>query len=209
MSKNVDSYPVLNRMEFMKALRPYFSETEMENIEAAYFFSKYAHRGQKRANGLRYFEHPRAVAWMLFYELYIYDWQIICIALLHDMIEDSYIMRPKRLEINFGHEVAMGVKYMTKEEGLSDDEYWVRLLRTGDWRATMCKLADRMHNLRTLQDVSLAKQKRKLTETKEKVYPLFEPAAQIVPKRYVQSVEIIHDLIEGRVEELEASLRTK
>ncbi len=207
MAKKIDSYPKINRMEFMNALRPYFSETEMEDIEAAYFFSKYAHRGQKRANGLRYFEHPRAVAWMIFDELHIYDWQLICIALLHDMIEDSFIMRPKRLEINFGHEVAMGVKYMTKEDGLVDNDYWNRLLRTGDWRAAVCKLADRMHNLRTLGDVELAKQKRKLQETQDKVYPLFDATIRITPKRYRESVKDICGMIVERVDELQAKTK--
>lgn len=196
-------YPRLKRAQFMRAMRPYFSETEMEDIEAAYFFSKYAHRGQTRANGLRYFEHPRAVAWIIFHELHIYDWQLICIALLHDMIEDSFIMRPKRLEINFGREVAMGVKYMTKEDTLKDGEYWQRLQRAGDWRAVVCKLADRLHNLRTLSDVAKAKQIRKIAETKQKVYPLFDVALKITPKKYAQSVQQICKVIPREIEKLE------
>lgn len=206
MTKKVDPYPDLNRSEFMTALQPHFTDAEMENIEAAYFFSKYAHRGQARANGLRYFEHPRAVAWILFDELHIYDWQLMCIALLHDMIEDSFIMRPKRLEINFGHEVAMGVKYMTKEAGKTKDEYWQRLQLSGDWRSVMCKLADRMHNLRTLGDMLPEKQQRKLVETKDKIYPLFVVAEEITPHKYQSAAQKLSKMIQERVDELDVTI---
>lgn len=183
----------------MAQMQPYFSDYEMEQIEAAYFFSKYAHRGQNRADGRRYFEHPRAVAWILFSELHIYDWQIICTALLHDIIEDSFIMRVKRLELNFGYEVAMDVKYMSKEKNLSDHDYWQRFATVNSWRAVVCKLADRLHNLRTLEDVTPEKRKRKIQETKDKVLPLFDVAKSLTPRRYQRSIETLCKEIEVKL----------
>ncbi len=187
----------------MAALQPYFSEAEMEQIEAAYFFSKYAHRGQTRANGLRYFEHPRAVVWILFDELKIFDWQLLATALLHDMIEDSFIMSEARLELNFGQRVAMDVKYMTKEENLTPQDYWGRFALVGSWRAVVCKLADRLHNLRTLGDVDPQKRQRKIAETKKVVYPLFDIAKRSTPKRYTGVIDKLCEMIQLQVQSLE------
>ena len=198
MTKN-SPYLEINRDEFMSAMQPYFSDYEMEQIEAAYFFSKYAHRGQNRADGRRYFEHPRAVAWILFSELHIYDWKLICTALLHDIIEDSFIMRVKRLELNFGYDVAMDVKYMSKEKELSDDDYWQRFTTVNSWRAVTCKLADRLHNLRTLSDVTPEKRKRKIQETKDKVLPLCDVAHSLTPKRYQKSISNLCKQIETKL----------
>lgn len=197
-----DAYPRMTREEFMQAMQPYFSEWEMEQIEAAYFFSKYAHRGQQRDSGIRYFEHPRAVAWIIFNELHIIDWEIIAVALLHDIIEDSFIMRVKRLEINFGKQVAMDVQYLSKSKNLSDDEYWHRFYYVNSWRAVVCKLADRLHNLRTLTDCSLEKQVRKVLETEAQVFPLFDLAIRIAPNVFHDSIEIVCDLIRDEIDTL-------
>ena len=206
MVEAVGVYPQMTREEFMMAMQPYFSDWEMEQIEASYFFSKYAHRGQTRHSGIRYFEHPRAVAWILFNELHITDWRIISEALLHDIIEDSFIMRVKRLEINFGKKVAMDVKYLSKSEDLSNEEYWQRFFIVGSWRAVVCKLADRLHNLRTLGDAPLEKQVRKLAETRAVVYPLFALAQDLAPKQYKVSVRNLCDMVHAQVEAQSAQI---
>ncbi len=166
----------------MAALRPYFTETEMEDIEAAYFFCKYAHRGQEREDGHRYFDHPRAVAWLLFNELHIHDAEMIIMALLHDLVEDSFIMTEKRLEKNFGRTVALGVRNLSKNTVDDREYYWTRLLEVADWRELWVKLADRLHNLRTLDACNAEKQRRKLEETREHIYPLFRRTVTLTPK---------------------------
>ncbi len=207
LATTASQYLRMNREEFMSAMHPYFSEGEMGQIEAAYFFSKYAHRGQTRESGIRYFEHPRAVAWILFDELHIVDWQIIAVALLHDIIEDSFIMKVQRLEINFGKTVAMDVKYLSKSKELSDIKYWQRFYIVNSWRAVVCKLADRLHNLRTLSVCSEEKQLRKISETEQFVFPLFELARQSAPRRYKDAVLLLCDLILAEIQELKLNLR--
>lgn len=207
MATQLTGYPELNRAEFMAAMAPHFTRKEMDQIEAAYFFSKYAHRGQWRDNGvIRYFDHPRAVAWILFSELHIHDWEIIVAALLHDMIEDSYIMTESRLELNFGREVTLSVRYMSHDDSLNDVKYWQRFHEVESWRATVCKLADRLHNLRTLHDVTIEKQVRKLVETREAIFPLFEVAIELTPECYKASVVKLTEMIEDMVDDLEEGL---
>lgn len=207
MVAQLTGYPELNRAEFMAAMAPHFTRKEMDQIEAAYFFSKYAHRGQWRDNGaIRYFDHPRAVAWILFSELHIHDWEIIVAALLHDMIEDSYIMTESRLELNFGREVTLSVRYMSHEDSLSDAGYWQRFHDVESWRAAVCKLADRLHNLRTLGDVAPEKQVRKLAETREVVFPLFVLAIELAPQEYKISILQLTQMISDMVDRLEKEL---
>lgn len=192
-------YPNIGRMDFMNTLYPYFTETEMEDIEAAYFFSKNAHHGQFRDDNVtRYFDHPRAVAWILFDELHIHDAELIIIALLHDLMEDSYIMTEKRLAKNFNREVVLGVRNMSKNT-VRDIEYWERFLAVAAWRELVCKLADRLHNLRTLSVVPPEKQRRKLEETKEKIYPLFVAAQQRTPSMYLPGVNELCEMIRTQV----------
>lgn len=207
MTTQVVGYPTLNRTMFMDAMRPYFTETEMKNIEAAYFFSKYAHRGQYRDDGVtRYFDHPRAVAWILFNEFHIHDWRVIVIALLHDMIEDSFIMTEDRLEINFGREVTLGVRYMTHDKAMTDDMYWHRFHEVENWLCLVNKLGDRLHNLRTLYAVTREKQIRKLDETRRCVFPLFAVAERLVPEIYLAAVRELSEVMEDLVVQIEEDI---
>ncbi len=199
------TYPDINRVQFMDRLKPYFTVSEMNDIEAAYFFCKYAHRGQKRDDGRRYFDHPRAVAWILIDELGIDDADVIIIALLHDLQEDSFIMTEERIEINFGRIVALGVRNMSKNT-TAKDNYWPRFLTFAQWRELVCKLADRLHNLRTLSVCKPDKQQRKLLETEAVIYPLFERTIELTPHQYQLALQNLCSMIKHEVELQKAQL---
>ncbi len=199
------AYPDINREQFMAALQPYFTETEMRDIEAAYFFCKYAHRGQKRDDGRRYFDHPRAVAWILVDELCMYDVAAVIIALLHDLQEDSFIMTEDRIEINFGRVVTLGVRNMSKNT-TAKDNYWPRFMFFAQWREIICKLADRLHNLRTLEACTREKQRRKIVETELVIYPMFERATLLTPEEYLPAVDRLCKMIVQEVNVVETRL---
>ena len=80
------------REDYFNLLRPHFLEIDLETIKAAYEFSKSGHVKQTRESGERYFDHPKAVALILFQELKVLDCEVIRAALLHDVREDSYIL---------------------------------------------------------------------------------------------------------------------
>ncbi|MEK7584698.1 MAG: HD domain-containing protein, partial [Patescibacteria group bacterium] len=101
------------REVFLAQLKPYMLEDELEHVHAAYVFAKYGHRAQVRQGGDCYFEHPKAVANILIRELSVRDdWQLIVTALLHDLLEDSWLLSEDRVRRNFGRRVAWWVKLL-------------------------------------------------------------------------------------------------
>ena len=180
--------PPIGSTEFLGWLRPILTESEFENVETAYAFSKYAHRGQERASGVRYFEHPKAVAWIIVDELKFVDWSMIAMALLHDVLEDTYLLSRRRMEINFGRDVAIGIQLLSKVSGESHLEYIDRLRTYGTWQTTVVKLADRLHNLRTLGACEPAKRVRKRAETREHYLPMATGLVTQVPRAHVESI---------------------
>lgn len=183
--------PLENRATFQKRLG-IFSKKNQLLIDLAYDLSKEAHRPQTRDEGTRYFDHPRAVALILLDELKIKDPNIIIAALLHDTVEDSPIFGNRKLALDewqqttvfrltriFNKEVARIVVALTKVGGHgfktkhdAEEYYIVNLKKTGP-KAVMVKMADRLHNLRTIGDCTKEKQKRKIQETREVYFPLF------------------------------------
>jgi GTP pyrophosphokinase len=180
--------PPIGSTEFLGRLRPVLTESEFENIETAYAFSKYAHRGQERASGVRYFEHPKAVAWIIVDELRFVDWSMIAMALLHDVLEDTYLLSRRRMEINFGREVAVGIQLLSKQGGDTHLEYIDRLRTYGSWQTKVVKMADRLHNLRTLDACEAAKRVRKRAETREHYLPIATGLVTQVPREHVDSI---------------------
>lgn len=205
-------YPVLRGRTFEAALKPFFSEADLRVIKFAYTQSKHGHKGQFRkgldldGQPIRYFEHPRAVAWILADELHIYDYELICEALLHDIVEDTWILDEYWMNRCFGERVCMDVKYLSHEDSMTDDQYFDRFLICSSWRALVAKLADRLHNLRTLNDMPLKNQRSKLTETRAKVYPLFKVTYQLTPEMYLPAAHDLTAMIEDLVNELEEEL---
>ncbi|MBU2159115.1 HD domain-containing protein, partial [Patescibacteria group bacterium] len=153
------------------------SPEEIALIERAYEFAKKAHEGHTRYSGEPYFIHPAAVAKHLA-ELGM-DARTIVAALLHDAIEDA-MATPEEVETQFGSEVLFLVEGVTKlgkhkyQGGERHAESLRRLLvaTSADIRVLIIKLADRYHNMSTLEHVPEAKRKRIALETLEIFAPI-------------------------------------
>lgn len=151
---------------------------DLDLIERALRFSASAHRGQKRASGEDYISHSIAVAMILAEQLP--DSTSIAAALLHDVVEDSAI-GVEEIARDFGPEVGAIVDGLTKISHLTfrstaeeQVENYRKLLLSiaKDARVIIIKLADRLHNMRTLEHLEPAKQVRIATETREIYAPL-------------------------------------
>lgn len=173
---------------YTKKFSPYFTERDLEEIKTAYAFSKYGHRNQERDGGGRYFDHPKAVSLIIFDEFGIrFDWRVIVIALLHDIVEDQYLLTERRIWINFKDQVAQGVKFVSKDEE-SKGLFFSRLFLCGQWRPMVVKLADRIHNMRTLSDCTIEKQKKQKEETRQFYFELCDIAEKTIPKKYKHAI---------------------
>lgn len=149
----------------------YLSDEQIDSIYRAYLMAQKAHRGQKRRTGEPYISHPVAVACILA-EMKM-DYQIIMAALLHDVIEDTPIEK-KTIAEGFGEEVAElvdGVSKLTQIEFVSRAEAQAENFRkmvlamARDIRVIIVKLADRLHNMRTLGSLHSQKRRRIARET--------------------------------------------
>lgn len=151
---------------------------DLDKIVAAYELAESYHHEQKRESGEPYIIHPLSVAYILL-ELGM-DTDTICAALLHDVVEDTECTI-EQLEKKFGHDVAMLVdgvtklgKYvylggkktlLTKDERKAESLRKMLLAMSEDIRVIIIKLADRLHNMRTLKYCSFDKQTRIADET--------------------------------------------
>lgn len=153
-------------------------ESDLAKIKSAYDFAFLAHQGQKRDSGEAYIQHPLEVA-AIVHELGM-DTVSIIAALLHDVVEDTQI-EIDEIKNNFGSEVALLVDGVTKLSRLAfqnKQEQQMENLRkmflamTQDLRVIIIKLADRLHNMRTLKHLPVAKQKAIARETIEIYAPL-------------------------------------
>ncbi|PNT99833.1 (p)ppGpp synthetase [Clostridium thermosuccinogenes] len=151
---------------------------DLSIIEKAYNFSKAAHEGQHRESGEPYIVHPLEVAGILA-ELEL-DCTSIVAAILHDIIEDT-AYTSEQLRENFGDEVVMLVEgvtklgkipYTTKEEQQAENLRKMFLAMSKDIRVILIKLADRLHNMRTLKYKAPEKQTEIAKETIEIYAPL-------------------------------------
>src|ERR1700722_13814664 len=166
--------PVLEPL--IKTLRAHHPKADVRTVERAYDVAAHWHRDQKRKSGDPYITHPLAVATILA-ELGM-NTETICAALLHDTIEDTgYTL--DELRSVFGEEVAALVDGVTKLDkvkyGASAEAETVRKMvvaMSRDIRVLVIKLADRLHNMRTLRYMPRDKQERKANETLEIYAPL-------------------------------------
>lgn len=165
------------RLERLFASQHNLSREEKGLVHRAYFFSKKAHRGQKRKSGKPYFLHTYKTALKLA-ELKM-DGATIAAGLLHDTIEDGHT-EPEDLEKTFGKDVRFLVEGVTKlgklkYHGLKRHTESLRKLfiaMSHDIRVLIIKLADRLHNMETLFYVPKEKQRRIALETLEIYAPL-------------------------------------
>jgi len=159
--------------ELIEKIQSYAPNADVSLVEKAYYFGKNAHDGQFRKSGEPYFIHPVAVANILS-EMEL-DIETIAAGLLHDVVEDTdYTYEDIRKE--FTTEIAdlvdgvtkLGqIKYQSKEETQSENLRKMFLAMAKDIRVVLIKLADRLHNMRTLKFMSPEKAKAKAKETLE------------------------------------------
>jgi len=164
--------------EVIAAVEQYHPKADFDLIRRAYVFGAEAHKEQKRLSGVPYISHPLAVAYILT-QLKM-DVMTITSALLHDTIEDTGVTAQQVSE-RFGHDVAMlveGVTKLDKLEFASREERQAESFRkmvvamAKDIRVILVKLADRLHNLRTLEYMPEHKQRGIAQETIDIYAPL-------------------------------------
>ena len=159
-------------------LEAYLKPEDIGLIEAAYHFSADAHEGQFRSSGDPYISHPVAVAdivadWRL-------DAQAMTAALLHDVMEDTHISKQEIAE-RFGKvaaELVDGlskldkIEFRSRKEAQAENFRKMLLAMASDLRVILIKLADRLHNMRTLNHVRPEKRRRIATETLDIYAPI-------------------------------------
>jgi GTP pyrophosphokinase len=162
---------------FFTPLTVAFTPNEFESVQFAYFVSKYGHALQTREGGGRYFDHPKAAAWIFIDELGGRDVRAIIDLLLHDISEDTYLLSSYRISRNFGKDIALDVSALTKlpKKKESTKAYLERVIARGP-QAIVSKLCDRLHNLRTMEMSSSEKKERQIAETREYHCELLLPA---------------------------------
>ena len=162
----------------LDTVKNYQPDADLDLIERAYIVAKEAHEGQTRASGEPYINHPLNVAAILT-ELQLDD-KTIAAAILHDVVEDT-IFTLDELKDMFGEEIALlidgvtkiGQIYFQSKEQQQIEAYRKLIIATAkDLRVILIKLADRLHNMRTLKFMREEKRKRIAKETMELYAPL-------------------------------------
>lgn len=166
--------------DLLQKLQEQYPEEQYEKIAQAYNFAKMAHEGQKRLSGEDYFMHPCAVCEIL--ADMAMDYETLIASLLHDVIEDTK-WTAKDIEEKFGKAVVMlvgGVTKLNKLQFESQVDEQAENLRkmlfamSDDIRVIIIKLADRLHNMRTL---AFKKQERQIAISKETL-EIYAPIAE-------------------------------
>lgn len=173
----------MNKSALMALAKPHYSEEQLLELEYAIDVATDAHESQKRKSGEPYIIHPLAVASLLV------EWEMdidsVVAGVLHDTVEDTTLDLQK-IETLFGHDVAFLVDGVTKvgqaRSGMRDLESYLPATKDNltklmiavgeDVRVLIIKLADRLHNMRTLEHMPKEKQKKIARETMEVFAPL-------------------------------------
>ena len=154
----VSNCPYISVEELIEKIRRYHPDDDMDLVRRAYAFSEQAHREQRRKSGDPYFVHPCAVA-VILADLML-DATTIAAGLLHDCVEDVECVTTQTIREMFGQDVELlvdGVTKLSKLNFSSREEQQAESLRkmflamAKDIRVVLIKLADRLHNMRTLK----------------------------------------------------------
>lgn len=210
-----------NHEQFLQRLEC-FGEIEKKLIDFAYDLGKAGHRNQWRESGIRYFEHLRATALILLDEIEIRDADMICAALLHDAGEDTPVFgnitksyddwfetsmfrlsrvfneRAARMVVALTKPYLDQIRFTNKAEAA---EFYHHNLENASPETILVKMADRLHNLRTLDASTPEKQIKQIKETREIYFPLFEK----VLEKYPKEGRILLDKMEEAISKIEAS----
>ena len=225
------SYPELDPL--LRTLRKYHPKADTRLVERAYEMAAYLHRDQKRRSGEAYITHPLAVATILA-ELGMTA-PTLAAALLHDTVEDcGYAL--DALREDFGDEIAQLVDGVTKldkvhygEASAAETVRKMVIAMARDIRVLVIKLADRLHNMRTLRWMPEEKQQKKARETLEIYAPLAHRLgmnavkweledlsfATLYPKMYDEIVRLVgqraparDQYLAGVIDQIEADLKS-
>ena len=159
-------------------LKTYLSQEQCNQVNRAYYFAEQAHHGQFRLSGEPYVTHPLAVAGILA-DMHM-DHQSLMAAMLHDVIEDTGIDK-LTIQGQFGQTVAdlvdgvsklNKIEFDTFAEKQAEDFQKMALAMAKDIRVILVKLADRLHNMRTLGALELDKRQRIARETLDMYAPI-------------------------------------
>jgi GTP pyrophosphokinase len=216
----------------LEKLRTYSPESDLELVRRAYLFSAQEHKGQVRHSGEPYLVHPLEVADFLA-DMKL-DVVAICAGLLHDVVEDT-LTTPERIQELFGAEIAHVVEGVTKigaipfsssEERQAENFRKMLLAMVDDIRVILVKLADRLHNMRTLHHLPEERRVKIAQETLDIYAPIANRLGMskvkneleelsfkyLEPKAYESlraRVEAKRKNAEGVIDELTRTLRAK
>ena len=206
---------MLRQYELVDRVLSYDPQADEALLNRAYVFSLQAHGSQKRASGDPYFSHPIEVAGILT-DLHLDD-ETIATAILHDTIEDT-VATPEEITRLFGDNVARlvdGVTKLSKIEAQTESERAAENLRkfllamSDDIRVLLVKLADRLHNMRTLHHIPKPEKRRRIARETMDIYaPLAERIGMYEFMKEMQTLALqqlepeAYDSITKRLEQL-------
>src|SRR6202163_661770 len=182
-------------LDKVESYRPDFDE---ELLQKAYIFSALEHRGQVRSSGEPYLVHPLNVAHILA-DLHL-DETSIAVGLLHDVLEDTLTTKEKLQEL-FGDDVAELVDgvtkisryaYVSKEEQQAETFRKMLLAMVSDLRVVLVKLADRLHNMRTLEYLPVERRREIARETMDIYAPIANRLGMGLLKGELEDLAFLH-----------------
>jgi len=193
-----ESSQLINATTLSERVSRYMSTEDSKRVYDAFIFAAEAHEGVKRKSGEFYIFHPIAVAYILA-QLHL-DADTICAALLHDVIEDTKFTK-KEISEQFGVTVASlvdgvtklaGGEFTSRQEAAAASFHKMMLAVTQDFRVVLIKLADRLHNVKTL-DVRKPDAKRRIAkETLEIHVPLARRLGMNALRKDLQVTAFMH-----------------
>ena len=200
----------MNVKELSDKLLNLYSEKDQEEINTAFLYAKKGHQGQKRKSGEEYITHPLHVA--IYLAELNFDIETIKAALLHDLVEDTEITY-QDIKKTFGKEVADlvdgvtkldKIRYNSREEAKADAIRKMVIAMSKDIRVLILKLADRLHNIETIEFHKKWTQEKIANETLYVYAPLAHRLGLQTIKHKLEdtSFEILHDKQNNEIKEL-------